>query len=104
MSVAARAGDSLAGIGELMAAAPELTRTLRISLAEFMSRIAYGQTLLALGELEKADEQLTQATTMGAMFGNLLDGMLATPMGDLRKRQWRFDEARQHYETVPLRV
>lgn len=83
-----------------LTAAPELTRTLRISLAEFMSRIAYGQTLLAVGELEKAEDQLTQATTMGAMFGNLLDGMLATPMGDLRKRQWRFDEARQYYETA----
>ncbi len=85
---------------QMLTAAPELTRTLRISLAEFTSRIAYGQTLLAVGELENAEDQLTQATTMGAMFGNLLDGMLATPMGDLRKRQWRFDEARQHYETA----
>lgn len=83
-----------------LTAAPELTRTLRIAFAEFMSRIAYGQTLLVAGELEKAEDQLTQAATMGAMFGNLLDGMLATPMGDLRKRQWRFDEARQYYETA----
>jgi CHAT domain-containing protein/tetratricopeptide (TPR) repeat protein len=95
---------------QMLAAAPDLTRTLRIALAEFMSRIAYAQTLLATGELETAEEQLMQATTMASMFGNLLDGMLAAPMGDLRKRQWRFDEARQYYETalttgvVPLRV
>jgi CHAT domain-containing protein/tetratricopeptide (TPR) repeat protein len=85
---------------QMLAAAPELTKTLRISLAEVVSRIAYGQTLLAVGELEKADDQLTQAAAMGAMFGHMLDGMLATPMGDLRKRQWRFDEARQYYETA----
>ena len=95
---------------QMLTAAPELTRTLRIALAEVMSRVAYGQTLLAVGELEKADDQLTQAATTSAMFGNLLDGMLATPMGDLRKRQWRFDEARQYYETAlsmgvtPVRV
>jgi tetratricopeptide (TPR) repeat protein len=93
-----------------LTAAPELTRTLRLSLAEVVSRIAYGETLLAAGELEKAEDQLTQATTMAAMFGNLLDGLLATPMGDLRSRQWRFDEARLYYETVlttgvmPMRV
>jgi CHAT domain-containing protein/tetratricopeptide (TPR) repeat protein len=85
---------------QMLTTAPELTRTLRISLAEIVSRIAYGQTLLAAGELEKAEDQLTQAEAKGAMFGNMFDGMLATPMGDLRKRQWRFEEARQYYETA----
>ncbi|MEA2464284.1 MAG: hypothetical protein QOJ98_2031, partial [Acidobacteriota bacterium] len=85
---------------QALSVAPELTRTLRISLAEVVSRIAYGQTLLAVGELEKAEDQLTQAATKGAMFGTMFDGMLATPMGDLRKRQWRFDDARQYYETA----
>jgi CHAT domain-containing protein len=85
---------------QVLTAAPELTRTLRLSLVETVTRIAYGETLLAVGELEKAEDQLTQATTTGTMFGDMLDGMLATPMGDLRKRQWRFDEARQYYETA----
>jgi CHAT domain-containing protein len=83
-----------------LAMAPELGKTVLINLAEVASHIAYGQTLLAVGELEKADEQLTQAAAKGAMFGDVFDGILATPMGDLRKRQWRFDEARQHYETA----
>jgi len=32
--------------------------------------------------------------------------LLAVPMGDLRKRQWRFDEARKYYEKalIPSRV
>lgn len=85
---------------QMFTVAPELTRTLRLSLAEVVSRIAYGDTLLAIGELEEADDQLTQAAATGAMFGSMLDGMLARPMGDLRKRQWRFDEARQYYETA----
>jgi CHAT domain-containing protein len=77
---------------------PELMQTAMLPLAEIVSRMTYGQALLAAGELEKADEQLTRAAAKGAMYGGLLDGMLATPLGDLRKRQWRFDEARQYYE------
>lgn len=82
----------------MLAGAPELMKTLMLPLAEGVSRIAYGQALIEIGELEKAEEQLAQAATKGGMFGGVLDGMLATPMGDLRKRQWRFDEARQYYE------
>lgn len=78
----------------MLAIAPERAKTMMISLSEVSSRIAYGQTLLAAGELEKADEQLTQA----AAYGDLVDGVVSTPMGDLRRRQWRFDEARQYYE------
>lgn len=79
---------------------PELVRTLLVPFAEFTSHVSYGQTLLEAGELEKAEEQLTQAANMGATFGNVADTMIAAPMGDLRKRQWRFDEARQYYETA----
>ncbi len=82
----------------MFAGAPELMKTLMLPLAEGVSRIAYGQSLLEVGELEKAEEQLAQAATNGGMFGAVLEGMLAVPMGDLRKRQSRFDEARQFYE------
>lgn len=81
----------------ILAGAPELRKTLLLPLAGGVSRIAYGQALLEAGELEKAEEQLTQAAA-NDMVGGLLEGLLATPMGDLRKRQWRFDEARQYYE------
>ena len=83
-----------------LAGAPELIRTLMLPLAAAVSRIAYGQALLEIGELEKAEEQLTQAAAKGTILAGVLDGLLATPMGDLRRRQWRFDEARQYYETV----
>lgn len=86
----------------ILAGAPELRTTLMLPLAEGVSRIAYGQALLEAGELEKAEEQLTQAETRGGMFGGVLEGLLATPMGDLRKRQWRFDEARKYYEKALL--
>jgi len=81
----------------ILAGAPELRKTLMLPLAGGVSRIAYGQALLEAGELEKAEDQFTQAAT-NAMFGGVLEGLLAVPMGDLRKRQWRFDEARQYYE------
>lgn len=82
----------------ILAEAPELRKTFVLPLAGGVSRIAYGQALLEAGELQKAEEQLTQAVTKGAMLGGVLEGLLATPMADLRKRQWRFDEARQYYE------
>jgi CHAT domain-containing protein/tetratricopeptide (TPR) repeat protein len=85
---------------QTLAEAPELSKTMLISLVEFGSRIAYGETLLAAGKLDEAEEQLMRAQATGAMFANLLDGLLAAPMGDLRKRQWRFDEARQYYEAA----
>ena len=87
-------GASEEQIRILAIAPPELGKTVMMNRAEVMSHIAYGQTLLAVGELEKAEEQLTQA----AMYSGSPDGILATPMGDLRKRQWRFEEARQYYE------
>jgi CHAT domain-containing protein len=80
----------------MLADTPELKRTLLLPVATGVSRLAYGQALLEVGELDKAEEQLTQA--MGGTFGGVLEGALATPMGDLRKRQWRFEEARQYYE------
>jgi tetratricopeptide (TPR) repeat protein len=85
---------------QTLTVAPELSRTLRLSFAEAVSRIAYGETLLQEGELGKAEDQLGQASAMDAMFGNMLEGMLAVPMGDLRKKQSRFAEARQYYETA----
>lgn len=85
---------------QMLTVAPERSRTLRLSFAEALTRIAYGESLLAVGELEKAEIQLERASSLSAMFGNMLDGILAIPMGDLRKRQWRFDEARQFYETA----
>ena len=85
---------------QLLMTTPELAQLMMIPLCAVMSRIAYGQTLLATGDLEKADDELTRAAAKGAMYGGVLDGMLATPMGDLRKRQWRFDDAREYYETA----
>jgi len=82
----------------MLAIAPELAKTMMIPFAEVATRLAYGQTLLAAGNLEKAEEQLTQAETNGAVYGDLFDALLARPMGELRKRQWRFEEARQYYE------
>src|SRR4029079_7827823 len=82
----------------ILAGAPELGKTLLIPLAGAVSRIAYGQALLEVGELDKAEEQLTLATAKGGTFGGVLEGVLAMPMGDLRKRQWRVGAARQYYE------
>jgi len=83
---------------QLLSAAPELVKVLMLPLAESMSRIMYGQALIETGELEKAEEQLTQAALRTALYGDMFQPLIATPMGDLRRQQWRFDEARQYYQ------
>lgn len=66
-------------------------------LCEVLSRSAYGRALVEAGRLEQAEVELTRARAISARFGGLLDSLIDAPMGDLRKRQGRYDEARVFY-------
>ncbi len=80
-----------------LASNPEVVKPILLRMAETMARDSYGTTLIETGALEKADEQLTRAADLSSLFFGLFDGPIATHIGDLRRRQWRFDEARQSY-------
>lgn len=83
--------------GVLLKAQPEMFKPMLLSMAEMMSRDALGATYLELNELARAEEELTRAGDLSAMFFGVLDGSIAANVGELRRRQWRFDEARRSY-------
>jgi CHAT domain-containing protein/Flp pilus assembly protein TadD len=80
-----------------LVANPEMFKPILLRLAELMARDSYGTTLIETGALEKADEQLTRAAELSSLFFGLLDGPIAAHIGDLRRRQWRFEDARKSY-------
>ncbi|HYC60679.1 MAG TPA: CHAT domain-containing tetratricopeptide repeat protein [Thermoanaerobaculia bacterium] len=76
---------------------PEMLKPILLKLAEVMTRDSYGCVLMEAGALEKAEEQFNQAVTAAAMFAGSFDAVIARHMGELRRRQWRLGEAREHY-------
>ncbi|MEO8380913.1 MAG: CHAT domain-containing tetratricopeptide repeat protein [Acidobacteriota bacterium] len=76
---------------------PALVKPMMLGLATVLTHDAYGGTLIEAGALEKADEQLALAKSSAAMYGGLLDTPIETHLGDLRRAQWRLDEARESY-------
>jgi CHAT domain-containing protein len=78
-------------------AMPEIAKPLFLQMLEPLLHEAYAQTLIEADSLEKAEEQLKQASPPGSLFQQLVEPLLAADYGDLRQRQWRLDEARDDY-------
>jgi CHAT domain-containing protein/predicted negative regulator of RcsB-dependent stress response len=79
------------------AATPEINKPIVLQLLEVFMRTGYGAEFLGIGELEKADVQLLRAKNAAAIFGGRLDPPIDLHIGNLRRRQWRLDEARESY-------
>jgi len=80
-----------------LASFPEIVKPILLQFAEVMSRDAYGHVLVESGQMQKAEEQLQQASAASAIFGGLFDSQIAAHIGDLRRQQWRLDDARTSY-------
>jgi len=80
-----------------LASFPEVIKPMLLQFAEVTTRDAYGHALVEAGQLERAEEQLEKATAASVLFGGAYDASLAAHIGDLRRSQWRFDEARKSY-------
>lgn len=83
-------------LGPLLAF-PDVVKPLLLQFAETMTRDAYAHALIEAGETDKAEEQLQKAISASALFGGAFDSSIAAHMGDLRRQQWRLDEARESY-------
>ncbi len=83
--------------GGSFAAAPELFKPILLLFADATVRDGYGSALLEAGDLEKAERELGRARQSALLFGGIFDASLASHFGDLRRRQWRFEEAREEY-------
>jgi CHAT domain-containing protein/tetratricopeptide (TPR) repeat protein len=80
-----------------LATFPDIVKPILLQFAEVMSRDGYGHALVESGQLEKAEEQLQQAVAASAIFGGLFDSTISAHVGDLRRAQWRLDDARMSY-------
>ncbi|MEA2344946.1 MAG: hypothetical protein QOF63_3115 [Thermoanaerobaculia bacterium] len=89
-------GMPASGLGSLLDH-PEIVKPILLRFAEIFSRDGYGAALIEVGQLEKAEEQLTRASALSSLFGGLFDASIASHMGDLRRQQWRLDDARESY-------
>ena len=81
-------------------ATSEVNKPVVLQLLEVFTRTGYGAELLRIGELEKADVQLRRAKETAAIFGGRLDPPIDRHIGNLRRRQWRLDEARESYRSA----
>jgi CHAT domain-containing protein/Tfp pilus assembly protein PilF len=84
-------------IFDLFGQQSEMMKRVLLQLCEALTRAALGGVLIELGELTRAETELERAGELSAMFMGALDGPIAAHVGDLRRRQWRFDEARKSY-------
>jgi len=78
--------------------APSSVYSRSLQFFEAVSRNGYASALIAAGELEKAETQLMIASPLAGPFGGMLDRSIARNVGDLRRRQWRLNEARESYQ------
>lgn len=94
--LAPASGMQIQGLGPL-GEYPEILKPIVVRFAMVLTRDGFAGTLLEAGELERAEEQLMKASTEAGMFAGVIDMSIARHMGDLRRYQWRLDEAREHY-------
>jgi tetratricopeptide (TPR) repeat protein len=77
---------------------PELMKRVMLKMAEVITRDAFGSVLIELGQLDRAQVELERAGDASAMFFGMFDSPIATHMGELRRRQWKLDEARKYFK------
>ena len=76
---------------------PQILKPMMLSMAETIGRDSYAHLLINAGKLERAETELTRAAAIAPLFGGMFDSSIEGHFGDLRRRQWHFDEARAHY-------
>lgn len=70
---------------------------LVLQLLEVFTRTGYGAEFVRIGELERAESELRRAANGAAIFGGRIDPPIDFQIGNLRRRQWRLNEARESY-------
>jgi CHAT domain-containing protein/tetratricopeptide (TPR) repeat protein len=93
--------DGLADLRDILNGSPLAPSSVYLRSLQFfeaVSRDGYAAALIAAGELEKAETQLEIASRLAGPFGAMLDRSIARNVGDLRRRQWRLNEAMGSYQ------
>jgi CHAT domain-containing protein/Flp pilus assembly protein TadD len=93
--------ETLMVIGPVVGVPPAeyegIDKRIVLALLEVLTRTSYGAEFVQIGELEKAEAQLQRAKEVGSIFEGRLEPPIDFHIGNLRRRQWRLDEARESY-------
>jgi CHAT domain-containing protein/tetratricopeptide (TPR) repeat protein len=93
--------DALMVVGPVVGLPPAeyegMDKPIVLQLLEVFTRTGYGAEFVQIGELEKAEAQLQHAKKAAAIFDGRVDPPIDFHIGNLRRRQWRLDEARESY-------
>jgi len=93
--------DALMVVGPVVGLPPAeyegIDKPIVLQLLDVFTRTGYGAEFVRIGELEKAEAQLRRAKKAAAIFGGRVDPPIDFHIGNLRRRQWRLDEARESY-------
>lgn len=92
-------GLNVGGIGMILDN-PKIMKPIMLNMLETMIRDSYAGLLIEVGKLTEAETELARAATIAPIFGGMFDASIEGHYGDLRRRQWRFDEAREHYRAA----
>lgn len=80
-----------------LAAHAQMMKPILLRFAAVISYNAHAKLMLDEGELEKAEESLRHSSEDAALFGGFFDGNISRHYAELRKLQWRLDEAHELY-------
>jgi CHAT domain-containing protein len=93
--------ETLMVIGPIVGVPPAeyegIGKPIVLALLDVFTRTGYGAEFVRIGELEKAETHLQRAKQVGLIFDGRVDPPIDFHIGNLRRRQWRLDEARESY-------
>jgi CHAT domain-containing protein/tetratricopeptide (TPR) repeat protein len=76
----------------------EMMKPVLLAITEAILRDSLGGALTDLSRLDEAEAELERVAKVSGLFGGIFDFSVQMRLGDLRRRQWRLDEAKAHYE------
>lgn len=82
-------------VGETVA--PEVIKPVLLLFLEPLTRDGHLSALVDGGRLTEAEAELTTLRQTSHRLGGMQDASIAMHAADLRRRQWRFDDARAEY-------
>ncbi len=76
----------------------EFVKPLLLTTFEAMLREALSGVFIAVGRLNEADAELARVEATSHLLGGMFDSSIAMHRGDILRRQWRLEAAKESYE------
>jgi CHAT domain-containing protein/tetratricopeptide (TPR) repeat protein len=75
-----------------------IAKPILLLYAGTITNDSLGAVFVDTGPLGQAEKHLEKARELGSLFAGLFDSSIFAHLGDLRRRQSRFDEAKENYQ------